>query len=111
MWLSASGHKKAFVYVEMKHAAEHGEILTAQDASDLLHHGIANGVGVPNTLALDQFDALLLDRYPVQGFNDDFRHGVHGRPTWRRGLMLKGCDEIAISGGGRSFSISSLIVF
>jgi hypothetical protein len=70
MWLSASGHKKAFVYVEMKHAAECGDILTAQGASDLLHHGVANGVGVPNTLALDQFDALVLDRYPVQGFDD-----------------------------------------
>ena len=78
MWLSASGHKKAFVYVEMTHATEYGYILTAQGASDFLHHTIADSIGVPNTLALDQFDALLLHRYPVQSFDDDFKHGAHG---------------------------------
>ena len=34
----------------------------------------------PIPLALHQFDALLLDRYPVQGFDDDFRHVAHGWP-------------------------------
>jgi hypothetical protein len=88
VWLSAPSHKKTFVYIEMKHAAECGDILAAQGPSDFLHHGIANSVGVPDTLALDQFDALLLDRHPIQGFDDDFRHGAQGRPTWRRDFPM-----------------------
>ena len=64
----------------MKHAAEGGDVFVTQGASNLFHYHIASRVGVPNTLALDQFDALLLDRHPIQGFDNDFTHGASG-PT------------------------------
>ena len=77
---ASSGNQQALVDVMMQDAPGHGKVLPAEADTDRLHDRVADGIGMPGSLALDQFDSLHADRSTSGLFDNNVSCCNHKRP-------------------------------